>query len=610
MAPAAKRSNSSLPAGYAEDKSKGPMLRFQDSLPRLPVPTLEETSARYLKSLNPLLSSDELANSKKAVEEFVKPGGVGRKLQEKLVAKREDPNVRNWIYEWWNEAAYLAYRDPVVPYVSYFYSHRDDRRRRNPAKRAAAITTAALEFKKQVDSGTLEPEYMKKLPICMDSYKWMFNASRVAAKPADYPVKYDANTHKHIIAIRKNQIFKIAHEVDGQQLNTSELEAQFARVYELATRQPAVGALTSENRDVWTDAREILLNASPKNKAALEAVESASFVVCLDDAAPVTLEERAHAYWHGDGKNRWYDKPLQFIVNDNGTSGFMGEHSMMDGTPTHRLNDYVNDVIFNNKLDFSNPSVRSNLPEPTAVNFEVTKEVQAEIERAEKDFNTVIGSHELAVQAYQGYGKGLIKKFKCSPDAYVQMVIQLAYHKMYGKNRPTYESAATRRFQLGRTETCRSVSEDSVAFCSSMADPSTEDKARIDLFRKAVNSHIEYISAASDGKGVDRHLFGLKKLLEPGEEVPAIYKDPAYGYSSSWYLSTSQLSSEFFNGYGWSQVIDGGFGIAYMINENSINFNIVSKGLGSQKMSYYLNEAAGDIRDLMTQTLEAPKAKL
>ncbi|KAK6819702.1 carnitine O-acetyltransferase [Apiospora arundinis] len=598
MAPAAKRSNSSLPAGYAEDKSKGPMLRFQDSLPRLPVPTLEETSARYLKSLNPLLSSDELANSKKAVEEFVKPGGVGRKLQEKLVAKREDPNVRNWIYEWWNEAAYLAYRDPVVPYVSYFYSHRDDRRRRNPAKRAAAITTAALEFKKQVDSGTLEPEYMKKLPICMDSYKWMFNASRVAAKPADYPVKYDANTHKHIIAIRKNQIFKIAHEVDGQQLNTSELEAQFARVYELATRQPAVGALTSENRDVWTDAREILLNASPKNKAALEAVESASFVVCLDDAAPVTLEERAHAYWHGDGKNRWYDKPLQFIVNDNGTSGFMGEHSMMDGTPTHRLNDYVNDVIFNNKLDFSNPSVRSNLPEPTAVNFEVTKEVQAEIERAEKDFNTVIGSHELAVQAYQGYGKGLIKKFKCSPDAYVQMVIQLAYHKMYGKNRPTYESAATRRFQLGRTETCRSVSEDSVAFCSSMADPSAEDKARIDLFRKAVNSHIEYISAASDGKGVDRHLFGLKKLLEPG---------PGYGYSSSWYLSTSQLSSEFFNGYGWSQVIDGGFGIAYMINENSINFNIVSKGLGSQKMSYYLNEAAGDIRDLMTQTLEAPQ---
>ncbi|ETS83014.1 hypothetical protein PFICI_04890 [Pestalotiopsis fici W106-1] len=615
MAPA-KRSNSSVPSGYVEDKSKGPMLRFQESLPKLPVPTLEETAARYVKSLNPILSPVELAASKKAVEEFIKPGGVGRKLQEKLVARREDPNVKNWMYEWWNDAAYLSYRDPVVPYVSYFYSHRDDRRRRDPAKRAAAISTAALEFKKQVDSGTLEPEYMKKLPICMDSYKWMFNASRVAAKPADYPIKYDHQTNKHLVAVRKNQFFKITHEVNGQQLNTAELEAQFARVYQLANRVPAVGALTSENRDVWTDAREILLKASPKNKAALEAIESASFVVCLDDAAPVTLEERAHAYWHGDGQNRWYDKPLQFIVNDNGTSGFMGEHSMMDGTPTHRLNDYVNDVIFNNKLDFSNPNVRSGLSDPAAINFEITKEVQAEIDRAISDFSSVIGQHELAVQAYQGYGKGLIKKFKCSPDAYVQMIIQLAYYKMYGKNRPTYESAATRRFQLGRTETCRTVSEDSVAWCNAMADHTVSDEDTIKLFRKAVDAHLEYISAASDGKGVDRHLFGLKKLLEPGEEVPAIYKDPAFSYSSSWYLSTSQLSSEFFNGYGWSQVIDAGFGIAYMINENrqvtptNLNFNIVSKGQGSQRMSFYINEAAGEMRDLLSQTLEAPKAKL
>ncbi|CAP71506.1 uncharacterized protein PODANS_6_1340 [Podospora anserina S mat+] len=608
---ASRRNNSSLPAGYVEDKSKGPMLRFQDSLPKLPVPTLEETAARYLKSLKPLLSPAELEKSTKAVQEFIAPNGPGRKLQEKLLARREDPKHKNWIYEWWNDAAYLSYRDPVVPYVSYFYSHRDDKRRRDPAKRAAAITTAALEFKKQVDTGTLEPEYMKKLPICMDSYKWMFNCSRVAAKPADYPVKFDPAQNKHILVIRKNQFFKVAHEVNGQQLNTSELEQAFRRVYELAgQRVPAVGALTSENRDVWTDARAKLLSADPKNAQSLEAIESASFVVCLDDAAPVTLEERAHAYWHGDGQNRWYDKPLQFIVNDNGTSGFMGEHSMMDGTPTHRLNDFVNDVIFNNKLDFADPTVRSNLPEPQVVKFVVNKEVQSEIDRAITDFNNVIGQHQLAVQAYQGYGKGLIKKFKCSPDAYVQMIIQLAYFKMYGKNRPTYESAATRRFQQGRTETCRTVSEESANWCKSMADPAIPDSEKVTLFRKAIDGHLEYISAASDGKGVDRHLFGLKRLLGKGEEVPALYQDPAYGYSSSWYLSTSQLSSEFFNGYGWSQVIDEGFGIAYMINENSLNFNIVSKGLGSEKMSYYLSEAAGEMRDLLIPTLEAPKAKI
>ena len=571
MAPT-NRQSSSLPNGYAEDKSKGPMLRFQESLPKLPVPSLEETAKRYLKTLRPLLSPAEFDASKKAVEEFIKPGGAGPKLQEKLIARRENPDTKNWIYEWWNDAAYLSYRDPVVPYVSYFYSHRDDRQRRDPAKRAAAITTSVLEFKKHVDEGTLEPEYMKKLPICMDSYKWMFNASRVAAHPQDYPVKFSPQDHKHIVAIRKNQFFKIPHELAGQQLNTSELETMFRRVYEVAQRSPAVGSLTSENRDVWADARQVLLEAGPRNKAFVEAIESASFVVCLDDASPVTLEERARQYWHGDGANRWFDKPLQFIINDNGTSGFMGEHSMMDGTPTHRLNDYINDLMFGNKLDYSNPSVRSNLPDPQPLRIDITPKVQADIDRATANFNNLIGQHELSVQAYQGYGKGLIKKFKCSPDAYVQLIIQLAYFKMYGKNRPTYESAATRRFQLGRTETCRSVSEESSDWCKSMADPSVDDATRVDLFRKAVNSHIEYITAASEGKGVDRHLFGLKKLLEPGQEVPAIYRDPAYSYSSSWYLSSSQLSSEFFNGYGWSQVIDDGFGIAYMINENRYGF--------------------------------------
>jgi len=129
------------------------------------------------------------------------------------------------------------------------------------------------------------------------------------------------------------------------------------------------------------------------------------------------------------------------------------------------------------------------------------------------------------------------------------------------------------------------------------------------LFRAAVKAHVQYTLKASDGYGVDRHLFGLKKLLQKGEELPEIFKDPAYTYSSTWYISSSQLSSEYFNGYGWSQVIDQGWGIAYMINENSLQFNIVSKHLGCDRMSFYLNEAAGDIRDMLMPSLNAEPAK-
>ena len=239
--------------GYKEDSSKGPMLRFEENLPKLPVPSLEETAARYLKSVHAAVSPSEYEATKKAVAAFTAPGGQGEELQKRLLARRDDPAHLNWLHEWWNNDAYLSYTGPVVPYVSYFYSHRDDRRRRDPAKRAAAMTTAVLEFKKHVDAGTLEPEYMRGAPMAMSSYWWMFNACRIPAKPACYPAKYSYKEHPYIVVVRKNQFFKVMHEVAGKQLNTTELEAQFRRVYERAERAPPIGVMTAERRDVWAD---------------------------------------------------------------------------------------------------------------------------------------------------------------------------------------------------------------------------------------------------------------------------------------------------------------------------------------------------------------------
>ena len=54
----------------------------QDSLPKLPIPDLEDTCRRYLESLSPLQSPREHAESKAAVEDFLKTDGPA--LQEKL----------------------------------------------------------------------------------------------------------------------------------------------------------------------------------------------------------------------------------------------------------------------------------------------------------------------------------------------------------------------------------------------------------------------------------------------------------------------------------------------------------------------------------------------
>ncbi|CAO3577150.1 unnamed protein product [Absidia cylindrospora] len=598
----------------------GPMLRFQNNLPKLPVPALQGTLQKYLNSVRPLLSDEDYKQTEQLVKDFEAPGGLGPKLQERLLARANNPEIVNWLEDWWLDQGYMGYRDPVVIYVSYFFYYKDDKLRKLPATRAAAITTAALEFKQQVVSQTLEPEYAKGEPMCMDSYKYMFNNCRMPKKPSDYEAIYDPSKHSHIIAIRKNKFYAIDTIHDGQQLSTSELEQQFQRVIDLAGEEKgaAIGALTAENRDIWTDSRELLLAANPNNKNLLNQIESSSFVVCLDDNTPVTRDEGVRDCWHGDGRNRFYDKPLQFIVFDNGKAGFMGEHSCMDGTATCRLNEYVCEGLKNKTVNHGPENIRNTIPQPTELKFQLDTKTEQAVQSAETNFDQLIAKNEMTVLAYQGYGKNLIKKFKSSPDGFTQMIIQLAYYKMFGVSRPTYESAQTRKFQRGRTETARSVTTESVAFVKAMEDPYATNDEKVGLFRKALKAQGAYMADCVNGQGADRHLFGLKNSLQANEEA-ALFKDPAYAYSSHWYLSTSQLSSENFDGYGWGPVVGDGFGCAYMIKNNALQFNIASlKDLevhgkkftnGTHHFKQALEDAANDLRELVESEITS-EAKL
>jgi carnitine O-acetyltransferase len=97
-----------------------------------------------------LLSEQDYLKTEQLVKDFEAPGGIGVKLQERLVAHASNPKMVNWLEDWWLDQAYMGYRDPVVIYVSYFFYYKDDKLRKIPASRAAAVTTAALEFKQQI----------------------------------------------------------------------------------------------------------------------------------------------------------------------------------------------------------------------------------------------------------------------------------------------------------------------------------------------------------------------------------------------------------------------------------------------------------------------------
>ncbi|RKP25718.1 hypothetical protein SYNPS1DRAFT_15255, partial [Syncephalis pseudoplumigaleata] len=333
-----------------------PLYAFQDKLPHLPVPDLKETCAKYLRTVRPLLDDAAFARTEAAVAKFQQPGGLGEQLQQRLQARAADPNVHNWLEAWWNEISYLGYRDPIVLNVSFFFAFQDDRLRRVPATRAASIVTAAMDFREQVVSETLTPEYAKNTPLCSLAYSRIFNACRYPVKPSDKLRAFDPSTHEHLAVMRKNQVFVFDLVRDGKRLSTADIELQLNRIITQAGehKAPAIGALTTEHRDTWADVREHLLSVSPRNAATLERLESAVFLLCLDDTAPVTRDEVSAACWHGDGRNRYFDKSLQYVVFENGKAGVIIEHAGVDGTQLARLNDTICDRLAKNQVDHGN----------------------------------------------------------------------------------------------------------------------------------------------------------------------------------------------------------------------------------------------------------------
>ena len=212
---------------------------------------------------------------------------------------------------------------------------------------------------------------------------------------------------------------------------------------------------------------------------------------------------------------------------------------------------------------------------PVALDFHVTPQTERAIKNATVAALELIDSQALSFHLTK-YGRAAIKKFKMSPDSWAQMIIQLAYTRLLrslGQKRQggTYESATTRKFYKGRTEVIRVVSCESDAFIQSMLDPHVPWSKRKALFREAANKHIETAKAAGSGQGIDRHLLGLKKLMEKDEVgTVALFDDPVVRRSQHWVLSTSAIFSGVFQTQGWGEVVPDGFGVAYMTDRKSV----------------------------------------
>lgn len=91
------------------------------TLPSLPVPPLPATLQRLRDSLRPLArSTQEFASVCHKIDDFARHDGPGPVLQQLLLQRKNERE--HWLEEWWDDSAYLAYRDSVSSCFSASFS--------------------------------------------------------------------------------------------------------------------------------------------------------------------------------------------------------------------------------------------------------------------------------------------------------------------------------------------------------------------------------------------------------------------------------------------------------------------------------------------------------
>jgi len=599
------------------------MFSLQEGLPRLPVPPLQQTLEKFLRSAKPVLSPDEMTQAIKLSEDFLKPGSVGHKLQKMLEDRAK--NTVNWLEEWWLDVAYLEYRlpstihvNPGVTFQAQNFSGIEDQLRY-----ASRLIAGILDYKEMVDDQTLPVEYMGKKPLCMAQYFKILSSCRIPGEKKDSVVTFPPdkpNPPRHIIVMHNNRIFSMpAYGSDGGPLTHDQTYEQLHKIVSASqTEGAAVGILTSDNRNTWAKVYK-RLQKDPHNKAMLDEIQRSIFVVCIDK--PQSIKEQlddtsvyAGQMNHGWGStnnsgNRWFDKTIQFIVGSEGGVGLNYEHSAAEGPPIISLTDHA--LTYAGR-DQGAQTPAPGIGEPTELKFNVDNIILSDIHNSSQAIDSAITDLEMRAFTLKSFGKDFIKSHKLSPDGFIQVAFQLTYYRLHGHNTATYESGSLRQFQHGRTDTIRSCTTATDNYVRAMSDSSKSMEERASLLRTAVQEHRKYTDWVITGQATDRHLLGLKlSAIEAGMQVPELFMDPFFAKMFHFRLSTSQVPSRYPLLLCFGPVVPDGYGICYNPMPQNISFCVsawnLSPETSAKKFIAGLEESLNDASSLL---IVSQKSKL
>ncbi|TCD69360.1 hypothetical protein EIP91_007916 [Steccherinum ochraceum] len=617
------------------------------TLPRLPVPDLHQTLQRYLTSIEPLLLEDaerggqsfehELQRRKIWVEDFEQ--GIGKLCQERLY-ELDKASPHNWLDDnIWLKKAYHEWRAPLIVNSNWWLSFINDSSvpagvllgtdsghyirntglTRWQVRRAASLLHGVLDFKAQLERQEVYPETTRAGLWFRRATSSIFNTARIPRPTCDAlssaPAPSEPSARVVLLCVHD---WTYAVDVLDSNLNlitVAELEKRILGVVldvserlEQAHTAVPISVLGADDRDRWAQNLQHLLSLSPVNRSSWTSINHSVVALSLDHYtyvrpsaartrtspllspdSPEEVDDHLHnlrsSHPNRPGRNRWWDKPLNLIVESNTRAGAIGEHSHVDALVPSIVAEYavvqtIDDDAFGGPLDPSSSQIPHSMDGWRQLNWVTDERIERECVEAEKRAKALVDDSDDSVLWFHAYGSAWIKNIaRQSPDAYLQMAMQLAWYRTRGTVTATYETALTRLFNHGRTETIRTLSKDSRAFVLAMADTSMPSASRRQFLERAIQTHSNLTRAAATGKGIDRHLLGLRLMLKPelGESHP-LFDDELFSRSQTWKLSTSGLSAGHqFRGTGFGASELDGYGINYLAGPEVIKFGIESK---------------------------------
>ncbi|CAP34928.2 Protein CBG17205 [Caenorhabditis briggsae] len=487
----------------------------QNSIPSLPLPGLKDTIEKYLKSLSPIDSKEELEHVTSLARGFGDSEN-GRKLQNFLELKSS--SSKNWLEDWWYDA-YTTNQDTLLTQNMGAIIPKSFMSNTSQIGMASQIIHHLMNYWSRVRHEKIEITKSRGINWDMSQVYNLFNACRTPAVSKDKIERYFCTESEgfcpsHIVVLYNGHIWKMETVQNGKILSVPEIRniLEIIKSGSNRTDENSIVKLTSLERDTWAKIRESMICNSSRNRKMFEAIDSAVLCLTLANDFVENDSELMKYSIFGSPLNAYMDKNLNIIVLKDGKACLQAEHGNVDAISLFAPCDFAADQFLDDS-ELSEKTLENSSSTPTIekIDFLLTGSVSSRIAEAEKQFFALSSRINVNVYHYSNFGATFCKSRKLYADTIIQIALQMAYLKTHNKLAPIYETASTRKFYHGRTETVRSLTPDLAKYLEACENSATNETIKT-LFFDAYNSHNTLMDAARDGKGIDRHFLGLSFL--------------------------------------------------------------------------------------------------